>query len=69
MGKAIVKNLIFYQSENVLHIDVRGSQFSSGRYEELLSILICHKLAFESYLLNIVQKVNQNLHALAGIST
>lgn len=61
MGKAIVKNLIFYQSENVLHIDVRGSQFSSGRYEELLSILIYHKLAFENYLLNIVQKDNQKI--------
>ena len=36
--------------------------------EELLGILIDHKLTFENHLLNIVQKVNQKLQALARIS-
>ena len=37
-------------------------------YEELLGVPIDHKLTFENHLLNIVQKVNQELHALARIS-
>ena len=45
-----------------------GNQLSSSKCEELLGILIDHKLTFKNYLLNIVQKVNQKLHALARIS-
>ena len=37
----------------------------SSKYEELLGILRDHKLTFENHLLNIAQKVNQKLHALA----
>ena len=40
----------------------------SSKYEELLGILRDHKLTFENHLLNIAQKVNQKLHALARIS-
>ena len=40
----------------------------SSKYEELLDILMDHKLTFENHLLNIVQKVNQKLYALARIS-
>ena len=45
-----------------------GNQLSSSKYEELLGILIDHKLTFENHLLIIVQKVNQKLHVLARIS-
>ena len=55
-------------SDNFQHINVGGNQLSSSKYEELLGILIDHKLTFENHLLNIVQKVNQKLHALAIIS-
>ena len=44
------------------------NQLSSSKYEELLGILIDHKLTFENHLLIIVQKVNQKLHVLARIS-
>ena len=40
----------------------------SSKYEELLDILMDHKLTFENHLLNIVQKVNQKLYALTKIS-
>ena len=52
-------------SDNVRHINVGGNQLSSSKYEELLGVLIDHKLTFENHLLNIIQRVNQKLHALA----
>ena len=55
-------------SGNIQHINVAGNQLSSSKSEELLGILIDHKLTSENYLVNIVQKVNQKLHALARIS-
>ena len=56
-------------SDNVQHWgNVGENQLSSSKFEELLGILIDHKLTFENHLLNIVQKVNQKLHALARIS-
>ena len=55
-------------SHNVQHINVGGNQLSSSKYEELLGILIDHKLTFENHFFNIVQKIDQKLHALAGIS-
>ena len=55
-------------SHNVQHINVGGNQLSSSKYEELLGILIDHKLIFENHFFNIVQKIDQKLHALAGIS-
>ena len=55
-------------SDNVQHINVVGNQHNSSKYEELLCVLIDYKLKFENHLLNIVQKVNQKLHALARIS-
>ena len=45
-----------------------GNQLSSSKYEELLDILIDHKLTFENHLLNIIQKVNQKLNVLARVS-
>ena len=45
-----------------------GNQLSSSKYEELLGILIDHKLTFENHLLNIIQKVNQKLNVLARVS-
>ena len=48
--------------------NVKGNQLSSSKSEKLLGILINHKLAFENHLLNIDQKVDQKLHALARIS-
>ena len=41
---------------------------SSSKFEILLGILIDNKLTFENHFLNIVQKVNQKLHALSRIS-
>ena len=41
---------------------------SKSKYEERLGVLIDHKLTFENHLLNIIQKVNKKLHALARIS-
>ena len=35
-----------------------------NKYAELLDILKDNKLTFENHLLNIVQKINQKLHAL-----
>ena len=55
-------------SENVLHINVRGNQLISTKYEELLGILIDYKLTFEDHLLNIVQKVNRKMHAFARMA-
>ena len=55
-------------SDNIQHINVKGNQLSSSKSEELLGILIDHELTFENRLLNIVQKVNQKLHALARVA-
>ena len=55
-------------SDNIQRINVKGNQLSSSKSEKLLGILIDHKLTFENYLLNIVQKVNQKLYALARTS-
>ena len=62
------KSHLLTLSDNIQHINVGGNQLSSSKYEELLGILIDHKLTFENHLLNIVQKVNQKLHALERIS-
>ena len=62
------KSHLLTTSDNIQHINVEGNQLSSSKSEELLGILIDHKLTFENHLLNIVQKVNQKLHALARIS-
>ena len=62
------KSHLLTTSDNIQHINVDGKQLSSSKSEELLGILIGHKLTFENHLLNIVQKVNQKLHALARIS-
>lgn len=43
-------------------------QLSSRKHEELLGIVLDHKLKFENHRLKIVQKVNQKIHALARIS-
>ena len=53
---------------SVLRINIGHNQLSSSKYEEVLGIHKGHKLTFENHLLNIVQKVNQKLHALARIS-
>ena len=42
-----------------------ASNHGNSKYEELLGILIEHKLTFENHVLNIVEKINQKLHALA----
>ena len=62
------KSHLLTLSDNIQHINVGGNQLSSSKYEELLGILTDHKLTFENHLLNIVQKVNQKLHALERIS-
>ena len=62
------KSHLLTASDNIQHINVKGNHLSSSKSEELLGILIDHKLTFENYLLNIVEKVNQKLHALARIS-
>ena len=62
------KSQLFTTSDNIQHINVGGNHLSSSKHEELLDILTDHKLTFEKHLLNIVQKVNQKLHALARIS-
>ena len=51
-----------------MQINFGGNQLSSSKYEELLGILLDNKLTFENRLLNIVNKVNQKIHALARIS-
>ena len=61
------KSHLLTTSDNIQHINVGGNQLSSSNYEELLGILIDHKLTFENDPLNIVQKANQKLHALARI--
>ena len=45
-----------------------GNQISSTKYEELLGTLIDHELTFEDQLLNIVQRINQRVHAFTKIS-
>ena len=43
--------------DNILYVNVGGgedNQLSSRKYEELLGILIDHKLTFKNYLLNFV---------------
>ena len=62
------KSHLLTTSDNIQHINVKGNQLSSSKSEELLGILIDHKLTFENHLIIIVQKVNQKLHALARIS-
>ena len=52
------KSHLLTTSDNIQHINVKGNQLSSSKSEELLGILIDHKLTFENHLLNIVQKVN-----------
>ena len=61
------KSHLLTTSDNVQHINVGGNQLSSSKYKELLGVLIDQKLTFENRLLNIVQKANQKLHALARI--
>ena len=53
-----LKSHLLSTSDNIQHINVGGSQLSSSKYEKLLGILIDHKLTFENYLVNIVQKVD-----------
>ena len=62
------KSHLLTTSDNVQHINVGWNQLSSIKYDELLGVLIDHKLTFQNHLLNTVQKVNQKLHALARIS-
>ena len=62
------KSHLLTTSDNVQHINVGGNQLSSSKNEEVLGLLIDHKLTFENHLLNIVQKINQKLHALTRIS-
>ena len=62
------KSHLLTTSNNVQYISVGGNHLSSSKYEELLGILTDHKLTFENLLLNIVQNVNQILHALARTS-
>ena len=62
------KSHLLITSNNIQYTNVGGNQLSSSRYEELLDILIDHKSTFENNFLNIVQKVNQKLHALTRIS-
>ena len=59
------KSHLLTTSDNVQHINVGGNQLSSSKYEEILGVLMDHKLTFGNHLLNIVQRVNQKLHALA----
>ena len=59
------KSHLLITSDYIQHINVGEDHLSSSKYEELLGILTDHKLTFENHLLNIVQKVNQKLHALA----
>ena len=47
------KSHLLTTSGNVQHINVRENQLSSSKYEELLRILMDHKLKFEHHLLNI----------------
>ena len=47
------KSRLLSTSDNVQHINVMGNQLSSSKYEELLGIVIDHRLIFENYLLNI----------------
>ena len=61
------KSYLLTTYDNVLHINVGENQLSSSKYEEPLCILIDHKLTFENYLLNIVQRVNQKINATARI--
>ena len=51
-----------------MQINFGGNQLSSSKYEELLGILLDNKLTFGNRLLNIVNKVNQKIHAFARIS-
>ena len=62
------KSHLLTTSSNIQHINIGRNQLSISKYEELLGILIDHKLTFENHLLNIVQKVNQKLHALVHAS-
>ena len=62
------KSHLLTTSDNIQNIYVGGNRLCSSKYEELLGILIDHKLTFKIHLLSIVQKVNQKLHALARIS-
>ena len=62
------KSHLLTTSDNDQHINVGWSQLSSSKYEELLGVFIDHKLTSEIHLLNIVQNINQKLHALAKIS-
>ena len=62
------KSQLFTTSDNIQHINVGGNHLGSSKHEELLDILTDHQLTFEKHLLNIVQKFNQKLHALARIS-
>ena len=61
------KSHLLTTSDNIQHINVGGNQLSSSKYEELLGVLIDHKLTFGNHLLNIIQKVNQKLRALSNI--
>ena len=57
--------------DNILYVNIgggEGNQLSSRKYEELLGILIDHKLTFKNHLLNFVWKVDQKIHAFARIS-
>ena len=46
-----------------------GDQLSRRYYEELLGMLIDQKWTFEDHILNVVQKIYQEIHILAKIST
>ena len=48
------KSHLLTASDNVQHINVWGNELSSSKYEELLGVLIDHKLTFENHLLKVV---------------
>ena len=59
------KSHLLTTSDYVQHINVRGNQLSSSKYEELFGILTDHQLTFENHLL-LPRRLK--LHALARIS-
>ena len=62
------KSPILTTSDNINVYKCWGESTQWYKYEDGLGIRIDHKLIFENHLLNIVQKVNQKLHALGRIS-
>ena len=54
------KSHLLTTSDNIEHINFGGNQLGSSKYEELLGILIDHKLTFKNHFYILSKRLTKN---------